>query len=137
MWNQITLVGETETVNSYGDQVKSQYERNVLAEEFSVGMSEFYQAAVPGYKPEIKLRLWNWLDYHGEEYVKYTPFGAEEIFGQDATPIVFKVIRTYRDGETLELTCQRGVDKHYADTESTNEDQLQKGENGSRVHLEP
>lgn len=115
MWNEITLIAQTETVNEYGTVTKIETRRNVFADDYSVGMSEFYQAAIPGYKPEAKFRLNNWLDYHGEEIVEYIPFGAEELGIVDdedqPVPVRFRVIRTYRDGEAIELTCQRGVEK--------------------------
>lgn len=105
MWNQVTLIGVTETVNEYGDHVTVETERQVLADDMSVGMTETYQAMAVGYKPEAKLILTNWLDYDGEEFVEFTPFGRTQ-------PVRLKVLRTFRNGEALELTCYRGVDKH-------------------------
>lgn len=104
MWNQITLIGLTETVNEYGDHVIAETKRPVLAEDYAVGMAEIYQAMAVGYKPEVKLHLTNWLDYHGEELVEYTPFGW-------TFPIRYRILRTYRAGEALELTCYRTVEK--------------------------
>lgn len=104
MWQKITLIAQTETVDEYGDHVTVETRRDVLADDYSVGMTETYQAMAVGYKPEVKFVLTNWLDYHGEEVVEYTPFGWD-------APIRFKVLRTYRNGESLELTCYRGVDK--------------------------
>lgn len=104
MWVSVDLIGQTETVDAYGDHVKVETRTSVLADDYSVGMAETYQAMAVGYKPEVKLVLTNWLDYHGEEYVEYTPFGW-------SAPIRFKILRTYRNGEALELTCYRGVDK--------------------------
>lgn len=104
MWNTITLIGQTETVDVYGDHVITETRRDVLAEDYSVGMTEIYQAMAVGYKPEVKLRLTNWLDYQGEEFVEYTPFGW-------TAPIRYKILRTYRTGEALEITCYRAVDK--------------------------
>lgn len=109
MWTQIKLIAQTETVDAYGDHVIKETERLVLADDYSVGMAETYQAMAVGYKPEVKLILTNWLDYQGEEYVEYTPFGWP-------APIRFKILRTFRNGEALELTCYRGVDKPQAVT---------------------
>jgi hypothetical protein len=103
MWNDFILISDTETVNSYGDIVKVETERHVYGLEKSVGGKEFYQAQAVGFKPEIKVVLTNWLDYHGEHRMKYTPFGMTE-------PITFTVIRSYRDGESIELTLEREVD---------------------------
>lgn len=112
MWNKATLIGQTETIDVYGDHVKAETETPVMVEDYSVGMTEVYQAMAVGYKPEVKLRLTNWLDYHGEEYVEYTPFGW-------SFPIRYKILRTYRSGEALELTCYRAVDKPKAPAEAT------------------
>lgn len=104
MYNEIIkLVSETETTNEYGDIVKKPVEKTVFAEVMSVGMSEFYQAAAVGLKPEIKFKLADYLDYGGEKKLKYSPYqGTEE---------EYIVIKTYRKGIELELTCKRGVDE--------------------------
>lgn len=105
MWAEITLIGQTETVNAYGDHVITETRRTVLADDASVGMTETYQAMAVGYKPEVKLTMTNWLDYEGEEYVEFTPFGRSEA-------VRLKILRTYRNGEALELTCYKGVEKN-------------------------
>lgn len=104
MWALVKLIAQTETVDAYGDHVITETERTVLADDYSVGMAETYQAMAVGYKPEVKLVLTNWLDYEGEEYVEYTPFGRHD-------PVRLKILRTYRNGEALELTCYKGVEK--------------------------
>lgn len=104
MWTQVDLIGQTETVDAYGDHVITETRRSVLADDHSVGMTETYQAMAVGYKPEVKLVLTNWLDYGGEEYVEFTPFGRTEA-------VRLKILRTYRNGESLELTCYKGVEK--------------------------
>ena len=114
MWNTIKLISLTETVDSYGDHVITESAREVLADDRSIGMTETYQAMAVGYKPEVKLVLTNWLDYAGEEVVEYTPFGW-------SYPIRFRVLRTYRNGEALELTCYRDVQKPVEPTPPTPE----------------
>lgn len=104
MWTQVDLIGQTETVDAYGDHVITETRRSVLADDYSVGMTETYQAMAVGFKPEVKLVLTNWLDYGGEEYVEFTPFGRTEA-------LRLKILRTYRNGEALELTCYKGVEK--------------------------
>ena len=104
MWVEVDLIGVTETVNEYGDHVLTETRRTVLADDYSVGMTETYQAMAVGYKPEVKLVLTNWLDYCGEEYVEFVPFGRSEA-------VRLKILRTYRNGEALELTCYKGVEK--------------------------
>ena len=99
-YTDIVLIKETDSRNEYGDLIKIQKRRTVYASEYSVGMTEVYQGMAVGFKPEVKFRLENWLDYHGEETVEYTPFGFTE-------PIRLRVLRTYNDGDALELTCYR------------------------------
>ena len=103
MYTAIDLVKKTQTINAYGDLVEVPTRRQVMAEEMSVGMCEVYQAMAVGYKPEIKFRLENFMDYHGEELVEYTPF-----MSQDAVQL--RVLRTYRAGDQLEITCYAGND---------------------------
>lgn len=103
MWNSFILISESESVNQYGDIVPVETQRTVFGNEESVGMKEFYQAQATGFKPEVKVTLTNWLDYQGEHRIKYTPFGFDK-------EISFKIIRTYRKGEALELTLEREVD---------------------------
>ena len=104
MYTQITLVKKNPSLNAYGDLVDDPTERKVLAEEMSVGMTEVYQAMAVGYKPEVKFRLANFLDYEGEELVLYTPFMSQNTY-------LLRVLRTYRDGDTLELVCYAANDR--------------------------
>ena len=103
MWNAIYFIGETTTVNEYGDMVKVPTRREVMAEEKSVGMNEFFQGMAVGFKPEIKFVIQNYLDYQGEDWVAYTPFN-------ETKELRLKILRTYRDGDTLEITCYKGVE---------------------------
>ena len=99
-YTDIVLIKETDSRNDYGDLVKTETRRTVYAGEYSVGMTEVYQGMAVGFKPEVKFRLENWLDYKGEEKVEYTPFGTSEV-------IKLRVLRTFNDGDALELTCYR------------------------------
>ena len=99
-WVEITLIREIDGQNEYGDLVKTTSSRNVLACEYSVGMSETYEAMANGFRPEVKFKLANWLDYNGEERISYTPFGADHV-------INLRVLRTYNNGDSLEITCYR------------------------------
>lgn len=60
----------------------------------SIGTSEFYQAQATNLTPELKFVLRDYLDYQGELYVAY-----------EGT--LYRVIRTYRAGQQIELTCTR------------------------------
>ena len=99
-YTDIVLIKETDGRNDYGDLTKVETRRTVYAGEYSVGMSEVYQGMAVGYKPEVKFRLENWLDYHGEERIEYTPFGLRD-------PVKLRVLRTFNDGDALELTCYK------------------------------
>lgn len=95
----LTLIQRTQGADDYGDPVITETRREVLAEPLSVGQSEFYQAQAAGLKPELKLKLADYLDYEGEALVEYQ--------GER-----FKVLRTYRTGQELELTVYREVNPH-------------------------
>lgn len=113
-YTDITLIKETDGRNAYGDLVKVQTIRTVYAGEYSVGMNEVYQGMAVGFKPEVKFRLENWLDYQGEERVVYTPFGYSE-------PVNLRVLRTYTDGDAIELTCYKDNEEvQDASTEESN-----------------
>ena len=104
-YTDITLIKETDGRDSYGDLTKVLSQRTVYAGEYSVGMNEVYQGMAVGYKPEVKFRLTNWLDYMGEERVKYTPFGMTD-------PVYLRVLRTYTDGDAIELTCYKDNEEY-------------------------
>lgn len=63
----------------------------VLADLNSIGYKEFYEARATELRPELKFTLTDYLDYEGETLVKH---GAD----------LYRVIRTYRDGQKLEIT---------------------------------
>lgn len=104
MWTAVELIKQTRTPDAFGDLVTKEVRRTVMAEEVSVGMTETYQAMAVGYKPETKIILGNWLEYDGEEELEYTPFGR-------SAPVRLDIIRTFRRGEVLEMTCGRGIDR--------------------------
>ena len=97
----ISLIKIQKNTNKYGDLVETKSKRVVMAEVMSIGQSEFYQAQAAGLKPEIKFKIADYLDYEGEEVLEYTERGRTE---------EYKVIRTYRKGIELEITCKRGID---------------------------
>lgn len=76
--------------------VDSEIAREVFCKVVSIGQSEFYQSAAAGLKPELKFVLADFLDYGGEADVIYCN-----------RP--YSVIRTYRAGRTIELTCEAKV----------------------------
>lgn len=98
----IKLMKETNTVNEYGDTVKTFTEKTVFAEVKSIGQSEFYQAEAVGLKPEIKFLIADFADYENEKCLKYTPFGGVEE--------IYTILRTYRNKLNLEIVCKRGIE---------------------------
>lgn len=90
-----TLRKETYTTDAYLNQVPAYSDRDVFVHPESVRLSEFYQAAASGLKPEIVLVLANFADYEGEKVVLFE--GKE-----------YTVLRTYRrpDRDSLELTLE-------------------------------
>ncbi len=67
--------------------------RLVFCSVRSIGMREFYSASATDFHPEIKFVLVDYLDYDGETLAEYD--------GQ-----VYRIIRTYRTGQELELTAE-------------------------------
>ena len=99
----IRLISESKVVDAYGDLTSKETERSVFAELRSVGQSEFYQAQALGFKPEIKFILPDYLEYRGEQKLRFQDFGEPE-------EKEYAVLRTFRNGNALELVCKRGID---------------------------
>lgn len=68
--------------------------REVICGTRSVGMREFYASNGTDFHPEMKLVLADYLDYDGETLADYA--------GQR-----YRILRTYRTGQELELTLER------------------------------
>lgn len=92
----ITLVQPETRLDDYGDIQTVETSREVFAQCMSIGQSEFYQAASTGLKPELRFRLADYYDYQDEPVVIHQ--GTR-----------YRVLRTYRSGQRLELTVYREV----------------------------
>lgn len=92
----LTLVATTNSVDEYGDPAVTETRRDVFCRIASIGQKEFYQAHAVGLQPEIKFVLSDYLDYSNEALVDHE--------GQR-----YRVLRTYRTGQELELVCYREV----------------------------
>lgn len=77
---------------------KDDVKREVFCGSRSIGMKEFYQSSGTDFRPELKLVLADHLDYNGETLVEYN--------GQR-----YRVLRTYRAGQELELTLERAPEE--------------------------
>lgn len=94
-----TLRAETVAQDAELNEVVTYTDREVFVHPASVRMSEFYQAANAGLKPELILVLANFADYQGERVVLFD--GKE-----------YTVLRTYQrpDRDNLELTLEERVE---------------------------
>lgn len=92
----ITLVKVTETVDDYGDMVKTKTGRDVFARLDRVYLSEAIQGQAEGFKPENRFTLSDYLDYQDEQEVIYD--GKR-----------YKVLSTMRKGIELEVVVYGGV----------------------------
>lgn len=68
--------------------------RDVFCRVASIGMKEFYEASARDFYPEVKFILPDYLEYDNEGLVRHD--------GQ-----TYRVLRTYRAGQELELTVAR------------------------------
>ena len=95
----LILIQQTQGVDEYGDAVFTETTRAVFCGVRSIGQKEFYQAQAVGFQPELKFVLADYLDYENEQLVEYN--------GQR-----YRVLRTYRTGQELELVSYREVNAH-------------------------
>ena len=70
--------------------------RNVFCRVGSIGMREFYAAYSTDYHPEVKFILPDYLEYQNETLADFN--------GQR-----YRILRTYRTGQELELTAERAA----------------------------
>lgn len=97
MYNEvIKLRSYTEVTDDYGITTRTPTDVEVFAQLRSIGQSEFYQAQADGLKPTLKFVLADYYDYNDQKEVVY-----------DGN--VYKVLRTYRDHNKIEITVY-GVD---------------------------
>lgn len=97
MYNDVLyLISESRTVDEYGDPVVTETKRPVFCKVGSIGQKEFYQAHAVGLQPEIKFVISDYYDYNGEKRLEYNG-------------VNYSVLRTYRDGKTLDIICYKEV----------------------------
>ena len=92
----LLLISQTSSTDEFGDPIIQETSRQVFCRKASIGQKEFYQAHALGLQPEMKFVLADHLEYQGEAFVEYE--------GQR-----FRLLRTYRTGQELELTVYREV----------------------------
>lgn len=97
MFNEVIYLNRKKSeTNDIGDQIKTEERVLRLAKIKSIGQSEFYQAQAQGLKPEIKFVLPDYLDYENQEEIIYNGFR-------------YKVLRTFRTGNEIEIVCYGGI----------------------------
>ena len=88
------LVRHGENIDSAGDTIETPevVETEVFCNILSIGQSEFYQAMATGFKPELKLEIYE-AEYSGEKTIK-------------VNNKTYDVIRTFRtkNSDILEIT---------------------------------
>ena len=82
------------------DGKESVEDREVFCRIQSIGMNEFYQSYAEGLKPEIRFILPDVDEWEHESTIFYD--GTE-----------YSVLRTYVNGNELELTCESIIDGGY------------------------
>ncbi len=91
MFNDIAYLCEEKTsYDAVGNTVETLTKNQVFVKPKSIKMTEFYQAAEVGLKPDFTLVLADYYDYNGEKLVEYNG-------------TLFDVLRTYRKDNRLEL----------------------------------
>lgn len=90
----LTLIQRTPSRDDEGYPIILENRRDVFCGVRSIGQKEFYQAHASDFHPELKLVLADYLDYQDETLVEYN--------GR-----CYRVIRTYRTGQELELVVER------------------------------
>lgn len=95
----LILIRQTQATDDFGDPVVTETSREVFGRLGSIGQTEFYQAHAVGLKPELKFILADYLDFENEALVEY--------LGQR-----YRVLRTFRNGQELELVLYQEVNPH-------------------------
>ena len=90
----LTLIKRTPGKDSTNKPTITETKRNVFCGVRSIGRSEFYQSYAVDVHPEATFVLADYLDYGGETMCEHN--------GQR-----YRVLRTYRKGQELELTVER------------------------------
>lgn len=94
MNEEVTLIAVTSSGNSF-DRKQTIIRNTVFCAEKSVGQKEFFSAEARGLKAEYQLDIWA-QDYNGEETAEY---GTDK----DGKPKQYKIYRTFKKGDKLEL----------------------------------
>lgn len=101
----LTLIGRT--LDDFGNVV-SEKRRDVFCKLASISRSEFYQAQATDLRPELKFVLADYYDYEDEYLCIYEGTW-------------YRVIRTYRKGQELEIVVQKAAAEEVGDDEQNHQ----------------
>lgn len=91
----------TPTYDEYGNEIANETKRQVFCSVYSVGRTEYYQAAQNNLQPQYVFVISHFKDYMGEKELLYTDWTGKEKR--------YAVIRTYRNNDSIELTAEQRV----------------------------
>lgn len=100
----IKLLTSKYTLDEYGNHVEEIAPRVVYCKVRSVGRTEFYQASQNDMHPSFVFILSHYKDYMGEKDLLYTDWTGREKR--------FSIVRTYRTGDSIELTAEEKVEDY-------------------------
>lgn len=89
----LTLITEHTQGRGAFEQPTAATKTDVFCTVRSVGMSEAYQAMANGLNPQYVFILSDYSDYGDQKIVVFHD-------------VMYRVIRTYRSGQSIELTCE-------------------------------
>lgn len=93
-YNQVIyLISTTVTEDEIGNQIETETERKVYANEYSVSSSEYYNAAMTGLRPAKQFEIYSF------EFQQETRLRHENT--------KYRIIRSETKGEKTRLTCER------------------------------
>lgn len=88
----IYLIKRTVEYDELGNQIETEEERMVYANEMSISINEFYQAGGAGYKPEKQFEIYS-FEYDGETDVRHN--GKR-----------YKIVRVAKKGDKTRIICE-------------------------------
>ncbi len=91
----VTLLKEIESIDAYGDTVRSYEEKEIFARVDRIYLGETIIGMSHGLKPEYRFTITDYLDYDEQKEVMYN--GKK-----------YKIINVQRKGIELEINCIGG-----------------------------
>ena len=95
MTDVLTLITQTISTDTYGNEVATESKKTVYCEADSVTRTEFYAAANTEIQPDYKFTVF-FGDYDGQVVVEYNN-------------VRYTIYRTYRAGDYMELYAERKI----------------------------